>query len=64
MAQHAPSLLHFAQLPADNILLGENATEDNYIEPPEEVITLAELKVTGDRVVVCFEAASCCHLTV
>jgi|UniRef100_A0A7S4G9Z0 hypothetical protein len=43
------------ELPADNILLGENATEDNYIEPPEEVITLAELKVTGDRVVIPME---------
>jgi len=42
-------------LPGDNILLGENATEDKFIEDPEEVITIDQLEATGDRVYIPME---------
>lgn len=43
------------ELPGDNILLGENASGDNYLEAPEEDIALENLTVSGDRVVIPME---------
>lgn len=43
------------ELPGDNQLLGENGTDENYIEPPEEEITIEQLEVTGDRVIIPME---------